>query len=88
MLLVRWGLGGIISLGFERMSCFIYGQKLLAKALLGFKYTINYKLAKHTRVVVESVVPNARLVPFLHSLRPVGRRSRANLNSTRIITES
>ena len=51
------GAGGIVPLGFEHMSCFIYGHKLLAKALLGLKGTINFKLAKHTRAVVEGVVP-------------------------------
>ena len=51
------GAGGIVPLGFEHMSCFIYGQKLLAKALLGLMYTINVKLAKHMRAVVEGVVP-------------------------------
>ena len=51
------GGGGIVPLGFELMSCFIYGQKLLAKALLVLNCTVNFKLAKHTRAVVEGVVP-------------------------------
>ena len=40
------GAGGIVPLGFELRSCFIYEQKFLAKALLGLKCTINCKLAK------------------------------------------
>ena len=51
------GAGGIVPLGFEFMSCFIYGQKLLTKAFFGLKCTINFKLAKHTRALVGASYP-------------------------------
>ena len=45
------GAGGIVPLKFEFMSCFMYGLKLLTKAILELRFTINCKLANHTRAV-------------------------------------
>ena len=35
------GAGGIVPLEFEFMSCFMYGLKLLTKAILELRFTIN-----------------------------------------------